>query len=377
MFKFKFNKISSHALSMTAILALSACAMQQNPAPVSDATQGAALPNITYDANANAATATQAALDATAPYTQTTPTTPTANPYGETPYAPNTPNTAIVNTTAPTFSAGTQAAIQELVGNVNGVYYGNYSPVDKTASIHIVQRGDTVYNISKRYGISQDTLRSLNNLSADNTISLGQSLRVKATGNSIGNLNNTATPVPQAKPVVSQPVTTVTTPSVPPKTAVQTTPAVVPSTTTQPEVVATPAKSESSKTSFATQNKSGITWQAPTVGKIHYPFGGDNKGVDISGMRGQDIYAAADGEVVYSGTGLRGYGKLIIIKHNETYLTAYGNNDSLLVSEGQTVKRGQQIAKMGSSDSNNGVKLHFELRENGTPVNPNNYIQFN
>ena len=97
-----------------------------------------------------------------------------------------------------------------------------------------------------------------------------------------------------------------------------------------------------------------------------------NKGVDIAGKAGEPVLAAADGKVVYAGAGLRGYGNLIIIKHNNTYLTAYAHNQSLMVKEDQTVKKGQKIAEMGNSDADR-VKLHFEVRRQGKPVDPLKY----
>jgi lipoprotein NlpD len=98
-----------------------------------------------------------------------------------------------------------------------------------------------------------------------------------------------------------------------------------------------------------------------------------NKGVDISGNAGDSVVAAADGKVVYAGAGLRGYGNLIILKHNNTYLTAYAHNQSLMVKEDQTVRKGQKIAEMGSSDADR-VKLHFEVRRQGKPVDPLKYL---
>ena len=98
-----------------------------------------------------------------------------------------------------------------------------------------------------------------------------------------------------------------------------------------------------------------------------------NKGLDIAGALGDPVLAAADGRVVYVGAGLRGYGNLIIVKHNATYLTAYAHNQTLLVKEDQTVRRGQKIAEMGSSDADR-VKLHFEVRRQGRPVDPARYL---
>jgi lipoprotein NlpD len=98
-----------------------------------------------------------------------------------------------------------------------------------------------------------------------------------------------------------------------------------------------------------------------------------NKGVDIGGKAGDPVLAAADGRVVYAGAGLRGYGNLIILKHNNTYLSAYAHNQTLLVKEDQSVRKGQKIAEMGSSDADR-VKLHFEIRRQGRPVDPSRYL---
>ena len=98
-----------------------------------------------------------------------------------------------------------------------------------------------------------------------------------------------------------------------------------------------------------------------------------NKGIDLGGKLGEPVLAAADGQVVYSGSGLRGYGKLLIVKHNETFLSAYAHNDRLLVKEGDFVKAGQRIADMGSSGTDR-VKLHFEIRRDGTPVDPLKFL---
>ncbi len=122
------------------------------------------------------------------------------------------------------------------------------------------------------------------------------------------------------------------------------------------------------------QNRN-ISWLWPTAGKLltRYSLAKGKKGVDIGGKLGQPIHAAAGGKVVYSGNGLIGYGNLIIIKHNDTYLSAYGHNSRLLVKEGTTVKQGDKIAEMGDSGKE-GVMLHFEIRRDGKPVNPLRYL---
>lgn len=256
------------------------------------------------------------------------------NPYGATPYQ----NQSMVQPYTP---PSTNVA-------PSSTYTPSYAPVDINAATHTVVRGDTVYNISKRYHISQDDLRAWNQI-VDNNISVGQVLRVKPAG--------------YIAPVASKP--TVSQPTAP---AANTTTATKPST---PAAVQTPVQTSESKT------VAGIVWQRPVKGKgnIITTFGGNSKGVDIAGSAGQAVSAAADGKVVYAGSGLRGYGNLVIVQHTAQYLTAYGHNQDILVKEGQQVKRGQTIARMGNSDADR-VKLHFELRKDGKPINPNDYIPF-
>lgn len=102
--------------------------------------------------------------------------------------------------------------------------------------------------------------------------------------------------------------------------------------------------------------------------------GRDSKGIDIGGTAGDPVVAAADGRVVYAGSGLRGYGNLVILKHKNRYLTTYAHNQAVLVKEGQSVRKGEKIAEMGSSDADR-VKLHFEVRRKGKPVDPQPYLQ--
>ena len=136
-----------------------------------------------------------------------------------------------------------------------------------------------------------------------------------------------------------------------------------------------PTPPVSSVSSGGVRTAAGITWQRPTAGDIIAHYSNSNKGVDIAGTSGQAVVSAADGKVVYAGNGLRGYGNLVIVQHNSTYLTAYGHNQALLVKEGEVVKRGQTIARMGNTDTDR-VKLHFEVRQDGKPVNPVNYVAF-
>ena len=273
-----------------------------------------------------------------------------SNPYGATPYEPNAGNN-------PAESAPyTPPASQSYPAASSGGYIPSNAPVDINAATHTVVRGDTVYNIAKRYQITQDNLRAWNNM-ADNTISVGQVLRVKPAGYTAP-AGSAATSAARTQP----PAASSATPNVPSTPQANT------------SKVATPATTPTVSTG-GVRNTGGITWQRPTAGNVITKFGGTNKGVDIAGNPGQPVVAAADGKVVYAGSGLRGYGYLVIIQHSPTFLSAYGHNQSLLVNEGQTVKRGQTIAKMGNSDASR-TQLHFEVRQNGKPVNPANYVAF-
>ena len=157
-----------------------------------------------------------------------------------------------------------------------------------------------------------------------------------------------------------------------------------PATPEKPVVAETPkpeaAKPETAKPETAPDKPAApaddedIDWSWPAKGKVLAGYSdGGSKGIDIAGEQGQAVLAAAPGKVVYSGTGLRGYGKLIIIKHNKTYLSAYAHNSQLLVKEGQAIAKGQKIAEMGNSDTDR-VKLHFEIRKLGRPVDPAKYL---
>jgi lipoprotein NlpD len=129
---------------------------------------------------------------------------------------------------------------------------------------------------------------------------------------------------------------------------------------------------EPAKTDVVAEPGIRLSW--PAKGKVTGEFSETNKGIDIAGKVGEPVLAASDGKVVYAGNSLRGYGNLVIVKHDNTYLTAYAHNSKLLVKEGDTVRKGQKIAEMGDTDTTS-AKLHFELRVNGKPVNPTPYLQ--
>nr|WP_101122725.1 peptidoglycan DD-metalloendopeptidase family protein [Neisseria meningitidis] len=240
------------------------------------------------------------------------------------------------------------------------------APVDINAATHTIVRGDTVYNISKRYHISQDDFRAWNGMT-DNMLSIGQIVKVKPAGYAAPK-----TAAVESRPAVPAAVQTPVKPAAQPPVQSAPQPA---APAAENKAVPAPAPQSPVASPSGTRSVGGIVWQRPTQGKVVADFGGNNKGVDIAGNAGQPVLAAADGKVVYAGSGLRGYGNLVIIQHNSSFLTAYGHNQKLLVGEGQQVKRGQQVALMGNTDASR-TQLHFEVRQNGKPVNPNSYIAF-
>lgn len=228
-----------------------------------------------------------------------------------------------------------------------------------TSGQYRVQRGDTLYSIAFRYGWDWKALAAHNAIAAPYMIRVGQVIRFGS--------GSASRPVATSSPTTSTPV--VTTPSRP-TTPVQAPPA---QTTTRPSapVAVTPAT-----TPVEPVQRSASGWAWPASGAIIGRFssnGSLNKGIDIAGELGQPVLAASGGSVVYAGSGLRGYGELVIIKHSDTYVSAYGHNRRLLVREGQQVKVGQQIAEMGSTGTDR-VKLHFEIRRQGKPVDPAQYL---
>lgn len=226
---------------------------------------------------------------------------------------------------------------------------------------YVVQRGDTLYSIAFRFGWDWKALAAHNGLRDPYLIRVGQTIRFD--NRPVGSSQPVVSTTPAAtSPVVTQPV-----PSRPP-VAVTAPPATQPA---RPPVTNTPAT-----TPVTPVSRSASGWSWPTEGTVISRFssnGSLNKGIDIAGQLGQPVLAASDGSVVYAGSGLRGYGELIIIKHSDTYVSAYGHNRRLLVREGQQVKAGQSIAEMGSTGADR-VKLHFEIRRQGKPVDPLQYL---
>lgn len=223
-----------------------------------------------------------------------------------------------------------------------------------TTGQYVVRRGDTLFSIAFRYGWDYKALAARNQIPEPYTIRVGQTIRFD--GRSGGAV---ATRGPGV--VSSTSTTTSTSGSV--KTTV----------ISKPVAVVSPSAGAVS-TMPAGPSPKGWVW--PSNGVLIGKFssnGSLNKGVDIAGDLGQPVLAASDGSVVYAGSGLRGYGELVIIKHSDTYVSAYGHNRRLLVREGQQVKAGQTIAEMGSTGTDR-VKLHFEIRRQGKPVDPLQFL---
>ena len=225
---------------------------------------------------------------------------------------------------------------------------------------YTVKPGDTLIRIGLESGQSWKDIARWNNLENANLIEVGQVLRV------------TQPPAPSQAVasdtgVVTRPVSSSALAPIAPESAPK--PAASAASTTVVAVApATPAPAPAP----AGEDDLAFIW--PASGSLIAGFDeARNKGYDIAGKAGESVLAAADGRVVYAGAGLRGYGNLVILKHNNTFLTAYAHNQALLVKEDQTVRKGQKIAEMGNTDADR-VKLHFEIRRQGKPVDPSRYL---
>ncbi len=262
---------------------------------------------------------------------------------------------------------------------------------------HIVKKGETLFAIGLEYGVDYKEIAAANNIAPPYPIQIGQKLNLASLKNKPATAAEPASTedgvvvspiktdsvVTEAKPIANanKPVVSAVTPVlIEPKalrepyslealnsTAVRLTeakPTDSKPTDVKPDDVK-PADDES------------LTWAWPAQGKVVAGFNEvSNKGIDIGGSAGQAISAAAPGKVIYSGSDLRGYGKLVIIKHNKTYLSVYAHNSKIVVKEGQIVTAGQKIAEMGNTDTN-WVKLHFEIRRLGKSVDPAKYLNQN
>ena len=254
---------------------------------------------------------------------------------------------------------------------------------DWRPEVYIVQKGDTLYSIAFNHGFDYRELAEMNGIHDPGMIQVGQQIRLFSRSTTSAISPAAAVDIkPIAPPVREQPrlakyayseAAVAQIEKLQEQTYPEVVAAVKPAPKPQPKPEAKPeTKSESDADNGADE---ALEWGMPAQGKVIGEFSeADNrKGIDIAGKLGQPVTASAPGKVVYSGSGLRGYGKLVIIKHNKTYLSAYAHNDQVLVKEGQTVTRGQKIAEMGNTDADQ-VKLHFEVRRFGKPVDPAKYL---
>lgn len=229
-----------------------------------------------------------------------------------------------------------------------------------TATRYHVKPGDTLYSIAWNYGLDYRQLAAVNHLSSSFKIKSGQCLRIIVVSKKTMTNYQTQEKIKNSK----------TSGLIPPSKPL--------------EIIPKESKNVSTegigKAVFPVKTNicSGIAWSWPAQGKLihNYCADGLNKGIDIADRRGSPVLAAASGKIVYAGNGLRGYGELLIIKHNDEFLSAYAHNQKLLVKEGQDVKGGQKIALMGKTEAKR-VFLHFEIRNGGKPVDPVCYLPKN
>jgi len=228
------------------------------------------------------------------------------------------------------------------------------------SSGYAVQRGDTLYSIAFRYGLDYRRLAAANRIAYPYTIYPGQRLQLAEAE------------VPPSAPARPAGTSASRPASNPPRNS----PGITPPPTVSPAVIEPSSKPATSSGSVARaavpvpEYGPVSSWRWPTSGKVIRGYSSSvHKGIDIGGRRGDAVVAVAAGRVVYAGTGIVGLGELIIVKHNEIYLSAYGHNNRLLVSEGDLVRAGQKIAEKGSSGTDT-VRLHFEVRKEGKPIDP-------
>ena len=264
-------------------------------------------------------------------------------------------------------------------------------PGEARPEFYTVRKGDTLYSIALDQGLDYRDLAQWNGITDSAVISVGQSLRLTAPVAIAATATATTAPLQtapgvQARPLGETPIDSGTAVTLPPAATVS--PPVVASgaVVSQPRAVRAPYSDQT----FAQlsgikpepapkphprpatgKGDENVNWGWPSSGKIINSFNESAtlKGIAIAGKLGQPVVASAAGRVIFSGMGIRGFGKLIVIKHNNTFLSVYGHNSELLVKEGQNVAKGQKIAEMGSTDTDQ-VKLHFEIRRLGKPVDP-------
>ena len=272
-------------------------------------------------------------------------TTPNRAPVEDRNAAPRSAPAPNGAATGAAVSAAPAESVKPLPGAENAGKPGYY----------MVKPGDTLIRIGLDNGQNWRDLVKWNNLDKPNLIEVGQVLRVVPPG---ADPNAASTRAVTTAKIETRPLDARGAASAASAAALN------------PAATATPASAPLPAATVAREGDDDVNWAWPSAGAVIAPFDdGKVKGLVMGGKAGDPVLAAADGRVVYAGSGLRGYGNLIILKHNNTYLTAYAHNQTLLVKEEQAVRRGQKIAEMGSTDTD-GVKLHFEIRKQGKPIDP-------
>jgi lipoprotein NlpD len=269
----------------------------------------------------------------------------------------NAPNRAPVEERSPTPRATVAAASPALAPSLSTETVKPPTEAATRPGFYTVKPGDTLIRIGLDNGQNWKDLVRWNNLDNPNQIEVGQVLRVVAPGTDPSGA--TSRPVASTR-VETRPLDAKPAPLAAPASG---------SASTAPPVAAAPPPTPTTPPA-PRDGDDDIAWAWPAASPVSTPFDeARSKGLVFRGKPGDPVLAAADGRVVYAGSGLRGYGNLVILKHSPTYLTAYAHNQTLLVKDDQTVRRGQKIAEMGSTDAD-GVQLHFEIRKQGKPIDP-------
>jgi len=273
-------------------------------------------------------------------------------------------------------------SIVETVTSVTHIKKSAQPENDWRPQTYVVQKGDTLYGIAFNFGLDYHEIAVINNIQNPDVIHAGQEVHLFS-ASPVAVKPRVAENKAQEIPVKDQPKVAKLPYSEQAVADVQNMqgaphkpePVAATKAESRPETQPEPKPELKPEAATAAVADDALEWSMPTSGKVIGEFSesANRKGIDISGKAGQPVMASAAGKVVYSGSGLRGYGKLVIIKHNNTYLSAYAHNDQVLVKEGQAVTKGQKIAEMGSTDSDQ-VKLHFEIRKFGKPVDPSKFL---
>jgi lipoprotein NlpD len=354
------------ALALAAACLLPGCMTSTAPAPVFDRSPGATPPA------PPAAVRRETPAPVAAPARVEAPATAPAKPPAQDPARAADPG--------PVVKAGPNAEPM-VVQAIDEPQARPYKDGDWRPEFHVVRKGDTLYSIALDYGQDYRELAAWNHLEDPGVIKVDQKLRLfppEGMAEAPVAAAESAAAAGPVVPVKSEPrarklpyseqaLAQLKMPA--PKPAV---PNLPPASVAPPKPAAPKPAPVATKEAVADGR---LTWEWPARGRLGYGFGqGTNqKGVGIDGKMGDAILAAAPGRVVYSGSGLRGYGKLVIIKHNATFLSVYAHNSQVLVKEGQSVAKGQKIAEMGDTDSNK-VGLHFEIRRQGKPTDPLQFL---